>query len=82
MKYLSIIACLVLIVISTNVQAQSNNPWQDKIEPTVWQDVQNDETAEVMLYFDQLDLLSVTSGLETKLEKGNYVYQTLTKFAH
>ncbi len=58
-------------------------PWQDKVDPWVLATASataGGETEFLVFLADQADL-SAAAGLSTKLEKGRYVYETLTRKA-
>lgn len=54
--------------------------WQDKVDPWVLETVAGGETEFLLFLAEQADL-SAAAKLPTKLEKGRYVYETLTRTA-
>ena len=79
MKYLSLLS--FIIVFSSALLGQENSNWEDKIEPTVWQSVNNGEDVDVILYFDQLNLKEETAKMDTKIEK-TFKYAKLQSSKH
>ena len=59
---------------------QANAPWQNKVDPWVLETAADGTTEFLVFLTDQADL-SAAAGLPTKLEKGRYVYETLTQVA-
>jgi len=64
----------------TTVPAAPDVPWQSKVDPWVLQTASEGETEFLVFLTEQADL-SRASALKTKLEKGTYVFETLTETA-
>jgi serine protease AprX len=54
--------------------------WEDKVDPGVLASAQSGETEFLVILRDQVDL-SAAASLESKLEKGTFVFETLSQFA-
>jgi subtilisin family serine protease len=77
-SFLAVIAIFSAAIFPAS--ATSASSWQDKVDPWVLQTAAAGETEFLVFLAEQADL-SQAAGLETKLEKGTYVYQTLTEVA-
>ncbi len=55
-------------------------PWQDKVDPWVLETASGGQTEFLLFLAEQADL-SAAAKLPTRLEKGRYVYETLTQTA-
>jgi uncharacterized repeat protein (TIGR01451 family) len=88
MKKLSFVTRLVgwlllgalLITAGDAPQAASQLPWQDKVEPSVLTQATRGETEFIIFLAKQADL-SGAAALQTKQEKGQYVYERLREVA-
>lgn len=78
---MTLVTILSLILGSGGVHQDSGDEqWQSKIDPLVFTTVASGETEFLVILREQADLREA-SNLETKLEKGHYVYQQLTEVA-
>ncbi len=81
-RILSIAAVLALLFGSfTAVPAAPSVPWQSKVDPWVLQTASKGDTEFLVFLTEQADL-SPAAALATKLEKGAFVFQTLTEVAN
>ena len=78
-KLLAIISVLSFLLAGAVIPA-SAAPWRDKVDPWVLRTATEGNTEFLVFLTNQADL-SQANALSTKLEKGTYVYQTLTSFA-
>jgi serine protease AprX len=75
------VAIVILsIILAGSATPVSAAPWQSKVDPWVLQTASDGET-EFLVYLTTQADLSDASRLPTKLEKGRFVYQTLTSVA-
>jgi serine protease AprX len=80
------ISLLVLIIISLGAilfpasTPSPSLPWQNRVDPWVLENAQTGKTEFIILLSKQADL-SRAASFPTKLEKVNYVYETLHTFA-
>ncbi|MCA9940097.1 MAG: S8 family serine peptidase [Anaerolineales bacterium] len=84
-KRLSFVVLLLLMVGIAGIFATRTTPataanWESKVSSTVLQEVANGQTEFLVFLQEQADL-SGAAQLSTKLEKGTYVYQELTRVA-
>ncbi len=80
-KISSLFVLLALLIGSFTVApAAPSVPWQSKVDPWVIETASAGETEFLVFLTEQADLSGATS-LNTKLEKGNYVFQRLTQVA-
>jgi serine protease AprX len=77
---LLVLLSLLSILLVGSVAPASAAPWQTKVDPWVLQTAAEGET-EFLVYLTTQADLSAVKALPTKLEKGTYVYQTLTSVA-
>ncbi len=79
--YRLLVVCSVLSLLLVGAAAPASaTPWRDKVDPWVLSTASQGDTEFLVFLSDQADL-SGANALSTKLEKGRYVYQTLTSFA-
>jgi serine protease AprX len=78
-KCLAVLSVLSFLLVGAVIPA-SATPWRDKVDPWVLSTASQGKTEFLVFLSSQADL-SQSSALSTKLEKGTYVYQTLTSFA-
>ncbi len=72
---------LILSLLLTGAAAPANSvPWRDKVDPWVLRTASQGETEFLVFLSNQADLRAA-AALPNKLEKGRYVYQTLTSIA-
>ncbi|MCS6843113.1 MAG: S8 family serine peptidase [Caldilineales bacterium] len=79
MRVLLLVVALV-VLLSPQGSAAGPQPWQNKVDPWVLETVAQGETEFLVFLTAQADL-SRARQLPTKLEKGRYVYETLTAVA-
>jgi serine protease AprX len=85
-KTLAIAVLTALLIVTTGSSSfgaehlAPDAPWQSKVDPWVLDRAATEPTEFLVLLAEQADL-SATAGLPTKLEKGRYVYETLTALA-
>ena len=78
-RLLAVFSVLSLLLVGFASPA-SATPWQDKVDPWVLQTAAQGET-EFLVYLTTQADLSAAKVLPSKLEKGNFVFQTLTSTA-
>lgn len=78
-KLLAVISVLSFLLAAA-VMPASAAPWRDKVDPWVLRTAAHGDT-EFLVFLTNQANLSQANALSTKLEKGTYVYQTLTSFA-
>ena len=76
---------LILFLLTSQFGFQSNQPasppaWENKVDPWILDSAAQGQTEFLVLLKEQADL-SAAKTLLTKLEKGTYVYNQLTKTA-
>lgn len=78
------VALLLLALVSSSLslaaQEASNAPWQAKVDPWVLDTAAEGQTEFLVFLASQADL-SGAAALSTKLDKGTYVYETLSRLA-
>ncbi len=84
-KLISLLVLVSLLVMATGgsglaARPSSQTPWQSKVDPWVLETAAGGTTEFLVFLSDQADL-SAAAALPTKLEKGRYVYEALTKKA-
>ncbi len=79
---LALVAALILVSSGLTLAAPASPAdWQNKVDPWVLDTARADGQTEFLVFLaDQADL-SAAAGLSTKLEKGAYVYETLSRKA-
>ena len=77
---LLVMLSILSILLAGSAAPASAAPWQSKVDPWVLQTAGEGET-EFLVYLTAQADLSAASALSTKLEKGTYVFNTLTSFA-
>ena len=79
---LAVLTCLFIMTCSSASLAAPPTPlsWQNKVDPWVVETAAGGQTEFILFLGEQADL-SHASTLPTKLEKGRYVYETLTQTA-
>jgi serine protease AprX len=78
MKNIAIVMCgLFLLAITSHAQSQE---WKSKINPIVWQKSQKAKAECIIVLQEQIDV-SAAELLDTKLEKGTFVFNTLKQAA-
>jgi subtilisin family serine protease len=85
MKQVGIRTLVLLILINTwagqmTPAKTAGSVWRDKVAPTVFTALQEGETEFLVILREQADL-SAAQELEAKLDKGTYVFETLTGLA-
>ena len=82
MALLTLVVTFVLITSSVSLAATPAGvaPWQDKVDPWVLDTIAGGETEFIVFLAQQADL-SGAAVLASKLEKGQYVFEQLTKMA-
>ena len=81
-RLLSITVILALVFGGfTATPAAPSVPWQSKVDPWVLQTAAESQTEFLVFFTEQADL-SPAAGLATKLEKGTFVFETLTEVAN
>jgi serine protease AprX len=78
-KLLAVLSVLSFLLAGVVIPA-SAAPWRDKVDPWVLSTASQGQTEFLVFLSSQADL-SRADSLSTKLEKGTYVYQTLSAFA-
>ena len=78
-KLLAVLSVLSFLLVGA-VAPASAAPWRGKVDPWVLITASQGQTEFLVFLSNQADLSQATS-LSTKLEKGTYVYQSLTSFA-
>jgi len=78
-RLLVVLVILSFLIPGTAAPAFAS-PWQTKVDPWVLQTASGGET-EFLVYLTTQADLSGAKALPTKLEKGNYVYESLTSIA-
>jgi serine protease AprX len=78
-RLLAVLSILSILLAGATTPA-SATPWKDKVDPWVLQTASQGET-EFLVYLTTQADLSAAKALPTKLEKGNYVFQTLVSTA-
>lgn len=76
----SLIVLLLVVLLAPLSAAAGPEPWQSKVDPWVLETAAQGETEFLVFLAVQADL-SAARRLPTKLEKGRYVYETLTGVA-
>lgn len=76
----SLIIALVLVFSAFNSPAAAEATWQAKVDPWVLATAGQSETEFLVFLSEQADL-SGAAGLDSKLEKGAYVFERLTEVA-
>jgi len=85
-KILAITVLTALLIVATGSSSHGaghlapDAPWQSKVDPWVLGRAATEPTEFLVLLAEQADL-SAAASLPTKLEKGRYVYETLTGLA-
>src|SRR4030065_1907824 len=77
---LLVMLSILSILLAGSAAPASAAPWQSTVDPWVLQTAGEGET-EFLVYLTAQADLSAASALSTKLEKGTYVFNTLTSFA-
>lgn len=82
MTLLTLVVAFVLIASSVSLAAPLGGaaPWQDKVDPWVLDTIAAGETEFIVFLSQQADL-SGAAALASKLEKGQYVFEQLSKMA-
>jgi serine protease AprX len=78
-RLLDVLVVLSILVAGSTAPAVAS-PWQDKVDPWVLQTAAEGE-AEFLVYLTAQADLSEAKSMPTKLEKGLYVYETLSALA-
>ena len=78
-RFFAIISIFSFILVGATSPANAT-PWRDKVSPWVMQTASEGET-EFLVYLTTQADLGAASELSTKLEMGEYVYETLTSTA-
>jgi hypothetical protein len=85
-KILAITVLTALLIVTTDSSGfgaehlAPDAPWWSKVDPWVLDRAATEQTEFLVLLAEQADL-SAAASLPTKLEKGRYVYETLTGLA-
>jgi len=79
-RRLLVVLVILSILIPGTAAPAFASPWRTKVDPWVLQTASEGET-EFLVYLTAQADLSGAKALPTKLEKGNYVYESLTSIA-
>ncbi len=77
---LLVVLSILSLLLAPGAAPASAAPWRDKVDPWVLNTASENDSEFLVFLSSQADL-STAAILPTKLEKGTYVYQTLTSFA-
>ncbi len=76
-----IVAISMLVFFLSALPVRSESSWQAKVDPWVLETAQSEGQTEFLVYLTEQADVSGAYALETKLEKGTYVFETLTETA-
>ena len=71
---------LILVIFSTTIVVAQSQDWKQKINPTLWQNAKKAKAECLIVMREQADV-SVAELLDTKLQKGIFVTNTLKQLA-